>query len=56
MRLIDQVANEVWNVENGGVNVFRGDIAAYKDKLREIMSLPRHEVQAQLHGGEQKSH
>ena len=41
MRLISQVAQEVWNVENGGVNVFRGDIGDYKDKLREIMSLPR---------------
>lgn len=41
MRLISQVAEEVWNVENGGVNVFRGDIGDYKDKLREIMSLPR---------------
>ena len=41
MRLISQVAKEVWNVENGGVNVFKGDIGVYKDKLREIMSLPR---------------
>merc|ERR1719223_1194916 len=41
MRLISQVAQEVWNVEDGGVNVFRGDIGDYKDKLREIMSLPR---------------
>ena len=41
MRLISQVAEEVWNVEGGGVNVFKGDIGDYKDKLREIMSLPR---------------
>jgi ATP-binding cassette subfamily F protein 2 len=41
MRLISQVAEEVWNVEDGGVNVFRGEIGDYKDKLREIMSLPR---------------
>lgn len=41
MRLISQVAKEVWNVEDGGVNVFRGEIGAYKEKLREIMSLPR---------------
>ena len=47
MRLISQVAKEVWNVENGGVNVFKGDIAEYKDKLRELMSLPRQAVQAQ---------
>ena len=41
MRLISQVAKEVWNVENGGVNVFKGEIGAYKDKLRELMSIPR---------------
>ena len=41
MRLISQVAKEVWNVEAGGVNVFKGDIGVYKDKLREMMSLPR---------------
>ncbi len=54
MRLISQVAKEVWNVENGGVNVFRGDIGVYKDKLREIMSLPRSADKNFQQGGESK--
>jgi ATP-binding cassette, subfamily F, member 2 len=54
MRLISQVAKEVWNVENGGVNVFRGDIGVYKDKLREIMSLPR-SADSNFQDGETKS-
>ena len=60
MRLISQVAKEVWNVEDGGVNVFRGDIGVYKDKLRELMSLPiashlKGEGEEKKKGGKKKS-
>lgn len=37
-RLISQVANEIWEVRDGGVHIWRGgDIAAYKRHLRDNM-------------------
>ena len=39
LRLIEQVAEEVWNVENGGVRIFRGDIRQYKEKLEKKCDL-----------------
>ena len=38
-RLIDQVAKEIWVCENGGVEVWRDDIRAYKRKLAKAAGL-----------------
>jgi ATP-binding cassette subfamily F protein 2 len=35
IRLISQVAEEIWIVENGKVDKFNGDIAAYKQAIRK---------------------
>jgi ATP-binding cassette subfamily F protein 2 len=37
IRLISQVAEEIWIVENGKVDKFNGDIAAYKEEIRRRM-------------------
>eukprot|EP01006_Ploeotia_vitrea_P046516 TRINITY_DN67031_c2_g1_i2.p1 TRINITY_DN67031_c2_g1~~TRINITY_DN67031_c2_g1_i2.p1 ORF type:complete len:622 (-),score=98.50 TRINITY_DN67031_c2_g1_i2:350-2182(-) len=37
IRLISQVAEEIWIVENGEVAVFNGDIAKYKEQIRTII-------------------
>jgi len=34
-RLINQVAEEIWICEHGGINRWEGDIAAYKDVLKK---------------------
>jgi len=39
-RLINQVAHEIWVVENQNIHKWEGDIAAYKDHLREKTSHP----------------
>lgn len=36
-RLISQVANEIWEVRDGGVHRWRGDIVSYKKHLKENM-------------------
>jgi ATP-binding cassette subfamily F protein 2 len=33
-RLIDQVAKEIWEVDHGKINIFKGDIQAYKRELQ----------------------
>ena len=38
-RLIDQVAKEIWVCENGGVEMWRDDIRAYKRKLAKAAGL-----------------
>ena len=38
MRLISQVAREIYEVENRSINKFDGDIMAYKEKLRRYMA------------------
>jgi hypothetical protein len=35
MRLISQVAEELWLCENQSVTVYRGDIETYKSTLRD---------------------
>lgn len=34
-RLISQVANEIWEVADGAVKRWEGDIVAYKEHLRQ---------------------
>jgi ATP-binding cassette subfamily F protein 2 len=36
-RLIGQVANEIWEVRDGGVHIWRDDIVSYKRHLRDRM-------------------
>lgn len=36
-RLISQVATEIWEVRDGGVHVWKGDIVSYKRHLQERM-------------------
>ncbi|WIA13446.1 hypothetical protein OEZ86_006722 [Tetradesmus obliquus] len=36
-RLISQVANEIWEVRDGGVHVWRGDIVSYKKHLKNSL-------------------
>jgi len=38
-RLINQVAEEIWVVENGGVHKWEGDIQSYKKMLKSKMDL-----------------
>jgi len=42
-RLINQVANEIWVVENTGVTKWKGDIQEYKTQLKERMLADREE-------------
>jgi ATP-binding cassette subfamily F protein 2 len=36
-RLISQVANEIWEVRDGGVHVWKGDIVSYKKHLKNSL-------------------
>lgn len=36
-RLIGQVANEIWEVRDGGVHIWKDDIVSYKRHLRRRM-------------------
>jgi ATP-binding cassette subfamily F protein 2 len=36
-RLIGQVANEIWEVRDGGVHIWKDDIVSYKRHLRDRM-------------------
>jgi len=38
-RLINQVAKEIWECKNGAVERWQGDIASYKEALRQSMGL-----------------
>jgi ATP-binding cassette subfamily F protein 2 len=38
-RLINQVAKEIWEVKDKNISVWRGDIASYKNFLRQKMEL-----------------
>jgi ATP-binding cassette subfamily F protein 2 len=36
-RLISQVATEIWEVRDGGVHVWKGDIVSYKKHLKNSL-------------------
>jgi len=42
LRLIDQVANQIWVCEDGKVEVWKGDIRSYKKKLAKKMGINMH--------------
>ncbi|RKO91341.1 hypothetical protein BDK51DRAFT_49502, partial [Blyttiomyces helicus] len=45
-RLIDQVAEEIWIVQDGEVEQWQGDIRSYKDMLKEKIRAEREAVLA----------